>query len=187
MPEIDLREIAERLESVHGIPAYVEQTGGGCATVYAGPFPRSAEYPPMMIGPGVFDWSGGPCYADTEDLSYGFGEYGEDGDYLNEGATVAEIAETCAAAYLERAHPRRLYPDETCTGSFVPHTAATGEPSRRCSSCGFVWIDFAEDEDLEPCSDCAAPVSYSDAYGYRHVDPSASPGCFLNWDQQGRP
>jgi hypothetical protein len=48
--------------------------------------------------------------------------------------------------------------------------------------------EFDDDEsDVEPCSDCGQPVRYSDESGYQHVDPSASPSCFLNWDQQGRP
>ena len=34
--ELDMDAIVERVRAA-GFPAYVEQTGGGCATVYAGP------------------------------------------------------------------------------------------------------------------------------------------------------
>lgn len=36
---------------------YVEQTGGGVATVYIGPFRRSDNQPILVIGPGSFNWA----------------------------------------------------------------------------------------------------------------------------------
>lgn len=77
---VDLEHVC-RLLAAEGIPAYVEQTGGGVATIYAGQ-PREDEdrghrYP-VIAGPGWFegpDWTEGR--ADTRELYVGPDDDGE--------------------------------------------------------------------------------------------------------------
>jgi len=54
--ELDMDRIAD-LVSKAGVFAYVEQTGGGCATIYAGTLfkdEHDEERYPVAAGPGVF-------------------------------------------------------------------------------------------------------------------------------------
>jgi hypothetical protein len=72
MTELNMQQVCEILKS-KGIPAYVEQTGGGCATIYAGePAPDShgdLRYP-ACAGPGVFNGPGWTNPSATTDEFY---------------------------------------------------------------------------------------------------------------------
>lgn len=63
-----------------GQHAYVEMTGGGCATIYAGPThidPKDPDYGPryaLVAGPGVY---GKESYAEMSDICYGLDDSGE--------------------------------------------------------------------------------------------------------------
>ncbi len=68
MPELDMERIVDILHN-RGVHAYVEQTGGGCATIYAGPrrevegesrYAASAG-PGWFAGPG---WMNGRAHTD---------------------------------------------------------------------------------------------------------------------------
>jgi hypothetical protein len=53
----DADEIARIVRDTHGVPCYVEHTGGGCATIYAGtPYTDAEGDPryPAIAGPGYF-------------------------------------------------------------------------------------------------------------------------------------
>ena len=91
LPIVDLQKLAALLTE-GGHPAYVEHTGGGCATVYVAPWYDDGEgerRPLWMAGPGGFlDYPySGPAGATTEEISFGdgLGEgvnlYGEEIDY----------------------------------------------------------------------------------------------------------
>ena len=73
--EFSMVEVCDKLRA-RGVPAYVEQTGGGCATIYAGTpvvleGPDAEEFPeyPVMAGPGMFY---GPGWTDARGLSHDF-------------------------------------------------------------------------------------------------------------------
>jgi len=99
---IDLDLVVAQLGELHGVSAFVEQTGGGVATIYAGPIrrqsaectcPRSetltehdAECPvpaggyaryAAIAGPGVYGWGQGPSTADLGDFYIGADDDGE--------------------------------------------------------------------------------------------------------------
>lgn len=94
---IDLDAVVAEL-ALLGIPAIVEQTGGGTATVYAGE-PHDdggdgAERYPVAAGPGHFTgpgWTRGRAY--REEFSVGVNDDGlTDSHYPPAGATAADIA-----------------------------------------------------------------------------------------------
>jgi len=72
---IDLDKVCRILKSRYNVASYVEQTGGGCATIYAGariPDGDGEERFQACAGPGWFEgpgWSNGR--ANTADLSVG--------------------------------------------------------------------------------------------------------------------
>jgi hypothetical protein len=74
---IDGDEIVTALRSM-GYPAYVEQTGGGCATIMVGEEIGNTERYQVLVGPGWFD---GPNWTkpvfDTADLYVGPDDDGE--------------------------------------------------------------------------------------------------------------
>ena len=78
---LDLDEIA-RLIRLAGIPAYVEQTGGGCATLYAGEPRETDDLPvyPAVAGPGWFEGPGNTkARAHRDEFSAGTDENAPDG------------------------------------------------------------------------------------------------------------
>jgi hypothetical protein len=98
---IDLDEVCQVITKA-GLPAYVEQTGGGCQTIYVGPWYRDdygSQLPAWMIGPG---WrEGGIAYGWREEVSFGDGFGGVMDDvivYPGETETAAEFATRCVAA-----------------------------------------------------------------------------------------
>lgn len=61
---IDMDAVASEIQS-HGVPAFVQNSGGGCATLYAGEL--IGDYYAACAGPGVFagpDWTMGRAFAD---------------------------------------------------------------------------------------------------------------------------
>lgn len=105
MAVVDLDRIAAMLTE-RGIPAFVEMTGGGVATVYGGPDVRDAagetRYT-FLIGPGWFDGPGWTlARADTADLGWGPDDDGDDpAAYTDAGPrmTEADIVAAVAAQY----------------------------------------------------------------------------------------
>lgn len=74
MSEIDMQAVCDDLKAM-GIPAFVQQTGGGVATIYAGePYtdPIDDEWYPAVAGPGWFDGPGWiRPFANPEDFYIG--------------------------------------------------------------------------------------------------------------------
>lgn len=76
--DVDMQVVAE-IVSRAGVPAYVEQTGGGCATIFAGVAYKDAEGDerfPAAAGPG---WFTGPHFSEPRASLYEFG-VGPDND-----------------------------------------------------------------------------------------------------------
>jgi hypothetical protein len=105
MGVVDLDRIAAMLTG-RGIPAFVEMTGGGIATVYGGAQFRDADGQArytFLIGPGWFD---GPGFtlarADTADLVWGPDDAGDDPDAYTDaapGMTEEDIVRAVATRY----------------------------------------------------------------------------------------
>lgn len=97
-------ELTHLLEEV-GIPAYVEQTGGGCATIYAGPLfayhhtvwragkptdETEIEWRHVVAaGPGNYGWDQGPSIGNIGEFYVGPNDEGE-----TEGVTTGDLAPT---------------------------------------------------------------------------------------------
>jgi len=101
--DIDFDRITD-LVNAAGIPAYTEQTGGGCATIYIGNARRDAHGDlryPLLAGPG---WFAGPGWTNpkgtTADLYIG-----PDDDGASEAwaATDDDTTDTVAARIIEMA------------------------------------------------------------------------------------
>jgi hypothetical protein len=95
--ELDFDEIV-RLVQVQGVPAYVEQTGGGCATIYAGDMQKQRI---VIAGPGRFaayGWS--QARGSIEEFSIGFDAIDSPYDELSFGQykTEQEAADAIALA-----------------------------------------------------------------------------------------
>lgn len=95
---LDMDKIVDLLRA-GGITAYVEQTGGGCATIYAGESyvdSHGDERYPVLAGPGWFE---GPNWTiargDTDDFSVGLDDDGETpSDITDTEATEEVVAQT---------------------------------------------------------------------------------------------
>jgi hypothetical protein len=77
--QLDMDRIV-RLVTVQGIWAYVEQTGGGCATIYAGARYTNRFGDPAfaaVAGPGTFGWGQRPSIASPEEFFIGADDQGE--------------------------------------------------------------------------------------------------------------
>jgi hypothetical protein len=99
--ELDLRRIAELVRS-QGIPCQVDQTGGGCATLYAGPpddrlWADQSDYYPVSAGPGTYYPA--PTALDCE-LTVGLTRGGDVCDFADcEGLSEREVADLVADYY----------------------------------------------------------------------------------------
>ncbi len=88
-----------------GIPAYVAQTGGGCATIYVGAERTTDDgdiHYDFSVGPGSYDWHGTDHEAWTEDLCSGLDDQGEDQTYLVDyfaARTEREIVDAVISSY----------------------------------------------------------------------------------------
>jgi hypothetical protein len=124
---IDLELIAEHVRRA-GYVAYVEQTGGGCATIYASKTADARGYPvrpdgdhhECAVGPGWFD---GPGWtrprASLSDLVVGLDDDGETEPYV---ATAADDEASLAAKIIA-----------TLSGEV---TYELRQPLHVCASCG---------------------------------------------------
>jgi hypothetical protein len=77
--ELNLDTIVELIHR-QGIWAYVEQTGGGCATIYAGAQDTNREGDTIyaaIAGPGTCGWGHGPSIGNTGDFFIGADDQGE--------------------------------------------------------------------------------------------------------------
>lgn len=105
MAVVDLDRIAAMLTG-RGVPAFVEMTGGGVATVYGGPQLQHADggsrYT-FLIGPGWFEGPGWTlARADTADLGWGPDDDGDDPDAYTDASprmTEEDIVAAVAARY----------------------------------------------------------------------------------------
>jgi hypothetical protein len=112
MAVVDLDRIAAMLTE-RGVPAFVEMTGGGVATVYGGPELRDAgggtRYT-FLIGPGWFDGPGWTlARADTVDLGWGPDDDGDDPDAYTDASpqmTEEDIVAAVASQYPPPGTPR---------------------------------------------------------------------------------
>lgn len=115
MTTIDLDTIVDHLRDSHGIAAYVEQTGGGCATIYCHPMLPSTDarqgddlWPVIAAGPGWFDrpWheDGARGQADTDDFHWGAGDPALCDEAVSFTGVIDEeaIARQLALAWYER-------------------------------------------------------------------------------------
>lgn len=98
--EINLDTIAAAVRAL-GVPCFVEQTGGGCATVYAGDTYTDEHGDARYLagaGPGWFEgpgWTNARAdLVDGSDFYVGLDDDGEDeqGVWVQPGTTEAEIA-----------------------------------------------------------------------------------------------
>lgn len=99
---IDLDEVVNQLAKL-GVPAYVEQTGGGCATIYAGtpqswPDQYGDRRYAAAAGPGWFEgpaWTKGRGH--TDEFYFGPDDDGDtDGDSVPDKAQPPQIAQMIA-------------------------------------------------------------------------------------------
>lgn len=105
----DMSAVAEAINAA-GFRAYVEQTGGGCATIYAyrsATNPAHYAAPDVMAGPGTFDWNGSAHVGWLSETSIGRSttdaalddgvsfddEYSVDLVHATDSTTPAEIVE----------------------------------------------------------------------------------------------
>lgn len=113
---IDLDKVVELVRAeLPDAQCYVEQTGGGCATIYLGqPYEIGGEeLIPVSAGPGWFDgpnWTEGRGHRDefyvgwdiNDPATMDAGDY--EGDWEIEGPIEPEVARVMVERY--RAHPR---------------------------------------------------------------------------------
>ena len=85
--EVTGDEVLAAIAEATNLPAIVEQTGGGCATIYVG-LPDEDDRYPLVIGPGWFDggWPSGKAMFDLRDLYVG-----PDDDGVSNPATVSTL------------------------------------------------------------------------------------------------
>lgn len=87
---IDMDRVCEILRTEHHIGnAYVEMTGGGVATIFAGPTrddDGDAHYA-AIAGPGTYGWGNRPSEADTDEFYIGHDDHGD-----TEPVDMADIA-----------------------------------------------------------------------------------------------
>lgn len=107
MSKVDMDKVCDILKE-RGIPAYVEQTGGGCATVYAGePWDEEGwgKRYPALAGPGWFEGPGWTnARGDTDDFCIGLdddgvGEFTMAEKVWDEARIADEVARYVKAAH----------------------------------------------------------------------------------------
>lgn len=98
--EFSLDELSARLTEL-GLTAYVEHTGGGVATIYAGATHDEPGYGrryAVVAGPGWFDRDTmAVAYASSEEFCFGRDDDGEAmPTYVEPGSTLEQIAQAIA-------------------------------------------------------------------------------------------
>ncbi len=100
-PYIDLERLADAVRQRTGAEAYVEQTGGGCATLYAGPQwtdEHGDQRYSVVVGPGWFDgpgWRHG--YASYEECHVSRDDDVTPGFEMPKGASIDQMADLITA------------------------------------------------------------------------------------------
>jgi hypothetical protein len=90
--ELDLDDVVDRIHE-QGVWAYVEHTGGGCATIYAGAWHTvpDGRYDRTMYsavaGPGTYGWGEKPNVGHTDEFFIGADDHGD-----TVGVTCATLA-----------------------------------------------------------------------------------------------
>lgn len=111
--ELNLDRIVEILVNQHRLDqAYVEQTGGGVATIYAGPTRPDPEDPSArrfaaVAGPGSYGWGHRASVASLDEFYVGPDDQGEADaiDVATVGAVTEEQVAALIAAQARRADP----------------------------------------------------------------------------------
>lgn len=79
---VDLDEVVDRIRE-QGVWAYVEQTGGGCATIFAGAWHTAPDgnhdrtVYAAVAGPGEYGWGQRPSTGHTDDFLIGADDQGK--------------------------------------------------------------------------------------------------------------
>ena len=68
---VDLDRAADAIAAALNVPAYVEQTGGGCATIYVGTDGTDGRTPVLTAGPGTYGWGRGPSVGSSLEMFIG--------------------------------------------------------------------------------------------------------------------
>lgn len=93
--QINMDRIIDILNSRLEVSAYVEQTGGGVATIFAGAIRQEEGYGDRyaaVAGPGTYGWGQRPSVADSVDFCVGADDSGEtDPIYCAEVGAVTEV------------------------------------------------------------------------------------------------
>lgn len=128
---IDLDEVVRLLREVHDIDnAYVAQTGGGVATIYAGPTRPDPDIQSVawgdvryaaIAGPGTYGWGVKPSTASLDDFFVGVDDQGE-ADPVAPGEvgarTEADVAKLIAAQAWKSDPTQPLSADEIAALGF---------------------------------------------------------------------
>jgi hypothetical protein len=156
---LDMRTIVDALTSA-GIPAEVEQSVGGVATIYAGPASRR-----FAIGPGRFSQERPLC--DSSELSMG----PEDGSVNPVSLAVAELVR-----HVTEALPVRW--PSPCTSEVGLDCENPDHDHRYDATCDPDG-DQAHIGDELACTDCGGAMFWDEATQvYWHTDRKTEP-CFL--------
>lgn len=153
MSTISLADVVTAL-SQRGLPAYVENTGGGCQTIMVGyDHPRDHGAPPFeaVVGPGwlvvdaVVEGDRVPM-ADTSDLSVGYDmpdtvEEERRAVHFGPRATVEDVADAVARwVKVNGTQPgkpsRCIVDDGPCSNREHDHQSVTGTGAMTCADCG---------------------------------------------------
>lgn len=109
--EIDLDVVIDHLREM-GVDAMVEQTGGGCATIYAGatrPHPEDPHHPAhaAVAGPGRFGWGQRPSIGHLDEIYVGPDDQGETRPVAAGAAGVTDPTGLARLIAEQTRHPER--------------------------------------------------------------------------------
>lgn len=108
--DFSMDELVDLIEA-RGVSAYVQQTGGGTATIYMGDeMPElncgddDCPHYVLAAGPGVFSWNADePSIGTFGDFCYGPDDHGDSGEYVLVTAMPLEtLADNMVAEYRRR-------------------------------------------------------------------------------------
>lgn len=109
--EFNMDELVRLIEQ-RGVKAYVEMTGGNCATIYIGDtLPKvecsccDGEHYALVAGPGNFGWGKRPSTAYWDEFCYGPDDHGDEFNavvHLNEPTSLEALADDMVSTYKHR-------------------------------------------------------------------------------------
>lgn len=113
--DFNMDRVAEVLRETHGIAAYVEMTGGGCATLFIGERDADGRYE-LLAGPGTYQhrdtgfsvasmWE---FFIGPDDNSTPIANFGDSQEFIAIGPDPVRIAERIARLYTEHAEAAPL-------------------------------------------------------------------------------